>query len=59
MGKTICDWSKKDIEKNSDLLYELTREARFFCRKCGRVANSKKILCKAELFKENSKKSEK
>ncbi|MGD1978303.1 MAG: hypothetical protein PVJ98_02850 [Akkermansiaceae bacterium] len=50
MAKTICDWSKKDLEKDSAKLWKLTRDATFYCRKCGRVANVKKALCKGQKF---------
>ena len=50
MAKTICDWSKKDLEEKSDQLLAITREPTFYCRKCGRVANTKKVLCKAKDF---------
>lgn len=50
MSKTICDWSKKELEAKSEKLYALTKDACYFCRKCGRVANTKKVLCKAENF---------
>jgi len=46
MAKTLCDWSKKEIDRNSDLLRELTNTPQYFCRKCARVANHSKILCK-------------
>lgn len=52
MAKTICDWSKKDIEKNPEKLWEITKNPTFYCRKCGRVANTKKALCKAKSFEE-------
>lgn len=55
MGKTICDWTKKDIQKNSEKLQELTADACFYCKKCGRVANSKKALCGAVRFAETAK----
>lgn len=55
MGKTICDWSKKDIRNNPEKLHAITREACFFCRKCGRVANTKKALCSSESFSSCSK----
>lgn len=50
MAKTICDWSKKDLEKKQEKLARITRNACFFCGKCGRVANTSKVLCKAKPF---------
>ena len=46
MAKTLCDWSKRDISKHADKLLELVDPPRFFCRKCARVANISKVLCK-------------
>jgi hypothetical protein len=46
MAKTLCDWSKSKIEKHAHKLLELVREPSFFCRKCARVANTSKVLCK-------------
>ena len=36
--KTLCDWSRSDIENKTALLAELTAEPRFACKKCARVA---------------------
>ena len=44
--KSFCKWSSKDIEKKIDLLASLTEEPRFVCKKCARVANIKKAVCK-------------
>lgn len=44
--RTFCKWSSKDIEKKKDLLMELVDEPRLVCKKCARVANTKKALCK-------------
>lgn len=46
MAKTLCDWSKRDIEKKADKLYELVRDPKFICRKCARVASQYQVLCK-------------
>jgi hypothetical protein len=46
MAKTLCDWSKGDIKKRADKLFELVRQPRFLCCKCARVANTPKVLCK-------------
>ncbi len=50
MAKTLCDWSKKDLERHADQLYELTHQPTHFCRKCARVANCKRVLCKGSTF---------
>jgi len=44
--KTLCKWSSKDIEKRIDLLASYTDEPKVVCKKCARVANSKKLVCK-------------
>jgi hypothetical protein len=46
MAKTLCDWSKKDLEKRADELAKLVRDPTWYCRKCARVANTPKVLCK-------------
>ncbi len=46
MAKTLCDWSKRDIKKHAAKLHLLVAEPRVFCRKCARVANTPKVLCK-------------
>lgn len=50
MAKTLCDWSKSDIEKHAGKLFRLTRDPSFFCKKCARVANTAKVLCKPARF---------
>lgn len=46
MAKTLCDWSKRDLRKHADELLALVDKPNFFCRKCARVANTPKVLCK-------------
>jgi MinD superfamily P-loop ATPase len=58
MAKTICDWSRKEIERKASKLRELTEDPCFYCRKCGRVANTKKALCKAKGFEFEEKSEE-
>jgi hypothetical protein len=48
MAKTLCDWSKADIEKKQEELEKLVLDPRFFCRRCARVAHNPKVLCKAK-----------
>ena len=45
--KTFCKWKEKDIAKRMDLLVSLTTEPTYACKKCARVSNTKKALCKA------------
>jgi hypothetical protein len=45
MAKTLCDWSKKDIEKRANELAALLRDPQFYCRKCARGACTYKVLC--------------
>lgn len=52
MPKTICEFSKKEIENHPSKLFKLTRDPRYYCRKCGRVANTRKVLCKPKDFEE-------
>lgn len=44
--KTFCKWKEKDLSKRIDLFVSLTEEPAYVCRKCARVANTKKALCK-------------
>jgi hypothetical protein len=46
MAKTLCEWSKSDLEKSAAKLASLVVGARYFCRKCARVANREGVLCK-------------
>ncbi|MFK7911069.1 MAG: hypothetical protein AB8F34_10795 [Akkermansiaceae bacterium] len=45
--KSLCKWKEKSIAKRMDLLMSLTEEPTYVCKKCARVANTKKALCKA------------
>lgn len=57
MSKTLCDWSKRDIEDEIDKLRALTKHPTYFCRKCARVANTPKVLCKPQGFRPSSSSS--
>ncbi len=46
MGKTLCDWSKKDIFKNANELAAIVAKPEFVCAKCARSACAKRHLCK-------------
>ena len=46
MGKKLCDWDKKEVEKKFDKLREKVLFPRFLCRKCARVSRDEDDLCK-------------
>ena len=47
MAKTLCDWSKKDIQNHPEKLAQIVCDPTFYCAKCARSANNPKRLCKA------------
>lgn len=42
----LCKWKKDQYDKKFADLVEIVRKPKFACMKCGRVANSRKWLCK-------------
>ena len=44
--RTLCAWSKSDIEEQLSLLARVTHSPSYACQKCARVASSPKQLCK-------------
>ena len=48
MSKTLCDWSKKDIERHAAELLEIVTPQHFICFKCARTACEKNYLCRPE-----------
>lgn len=44
--KMLCRLKRDEIEDHLDELTDLVSPARHICRKCARVANKKKLLCK-------------
>jgi len=55
MAKTLCDWSKKDIEKHWEALCKLVENPKFICRKCARSASIAKVLCKPRTIPSKAK----
>ncbi len=43
---TICKLSKTEIQQSLELLAREVLTARYLCRKCGRAAHHKSLLCK-------------
>lgn len=46
MSQTLCDWSKKDIERHAGKLLEIVSPQNFMCLKCARTACDEKHLCR-------------
>ena len=46
--ETLCDWSRRDLERHFDLLCEIVAHPRYVCTKCGRAADERKWLCKPQ-----------
>lgn len=44
--KSICKLSKSEVHDCLELIAAEIRTARFICRKCGRAAHRKRLLCK-------------
>ncbi len=45
-NETLCDWSRKKIEKQFAELTAIVAQPKFICKKCGRASSEKKRLCK-------------
>jgi hypothetical protein len=58
MGESLCDWSKLEIRERAAELFAITRDAKFFCRKCARVSNHPRYLCKPEDFEKRMRKNQ-
>lgn len=46
MSRTLCDWSKKDIQRYASKLLDIVSPQVFLCEKCARTACEKKYLCR-------------
>lgn len=44
--KTICKWDRRTLEEALPLLAQQVLHAKYICRKCGRAARDKHLLCK-------------
>lgn len=51
MPKTLCELDKL-LKEDLKAYMKLVRDPTHICRKCGRAANSKKLLCKPEKLKD-------
>jgi len=46
--KKLCELNSKQFKENKGLVLSLSRDIKFICKKCLRVSNDKKVLCKSE-----------
>ena len=55
MAKPLCEL-KKSLAQDFDCFAELVVDATHVCRRCGRAANKKKLLCKPVKLRGSRKK---
>ena len=55
MGKELCKIQEELIRKDINAYAELVNDPKHVCKKCGRVANKKKLLCKPTRLKKKKK----
>ena len=48
MPKNMCKWDSDAIKKDAAEFRKIVKKPKYYCAKCGRVADSDKRLCKAE-----------
>ena len=49
--RSFCKWDKREIQKNIQMIYDLTANPNYVCEKCARVSKSKYNVCKPHEFK--------
>ncbi len=52
--KRLCDWKEADISDKQEKFVAIVHDPRFFCKKCGRVAQKKKWLHKPVALPESA-----
>ena len=55
MGKELCKIQGKLMACDMDSYIQLVDNPKHVCKKCGRVANKKKLLCKPKRIKRKPK----
>ena len=45
-AKWLCKWKEEDISKRFEEFIDIVKNPTFVCKKCGRVADNKKLLHK-------------
>lgn len=46
LKKTICEFTKSDLDKYEKDIRKLVKEPKFICKKCLRVSSKNDFLCK-------------
>lgn len=46
MSRTLCDWSKKDIQRHAEELLQIVTPQLYLCEKCARTACDDRYLCR-------------
>jgi len=49
--KRLCKWKEEDITEKFDKFVNIVKNPTFVCKKCGRVAENKKLLHKPSEIK--------
>ena len=50
-AKELCKWKQKDVRENFSEFADIVKNPKFVCKKCGRVADKKKVLHKPASLK--------
>ena len=48
--KPLCKWKEDDITKKFDKFSDIVGNPKFVCKKCGRVADKKKMVAQVSLI---------
>lgn len=51
MNKSLCDFTKSEMETNHKMLKKLTKNPTYICKKCFRATSDKDFLCKPNKIK--------
>ena len=46
INKTLCDFTKSDIDKYKKEIKKIVSNPKFMCKKCMRASSEKDLLCK-------------
>jgi hypothetical protein len=49
--KSMCKWSKEELRKNFDEMYDIVGKPKYICGRCARATRLKGTVCKPEKLK--------